>query len=315
MKLFKTNLYNCFIAILFLVVMLFATGKASAENVEVFSDDFNNETGGISVPLTKWDITGAIDISWPGGWDPYPGNGGYVVIDMASYWNATITTKDPITLTPGMYQLSFDLGTNDGSCCGWDGGYHGDNELRASFGSVFSADFPAPYDDQTPMEPKTYQFTITEETTAKLQFQEIGPDGAYGSILDNVLLEFIAPLNIDVDLDISPNKLNVKSQGVLPVVIFGTEDLDVTTVDTDAITLVDVAPLRSAIEDVNDDGFDDLTLKFDTQDMLQAIEVAIGHEVEDGEEIILVLTGSLLDGTSIIGEDDVVILKKGKGKK
>ena len=108
--------------------------------------------------------------------------------------------------------------------------------------------------------------------------------------------------------------------GVLPAAVLGTEDFDVTTVDIDSISLVYVAPLRSAIEDLDEDGFDDLTLKFDTQELLQAIEGSLPEEdgkpaeLADGELITLFLTGKLLDGTSIIGEDDVVIKKKdGKG--
>ena len=82
--------------------------------------------------------------------------------------------------------------------------------------------------------------------------------------------------------------------------------------------------MRSALEDVatpfvpfvgkettNDcttagaDGFIDLTLKFDNQ----AIATALGSVV-DQEVRVLKLTGNLLDGTPIVGEDVVVILKK-----
>jgi len=65
-----------------------------------------------------------------------------------------------------------------------------------------------------------------------------------------------------------------------------------------------------ACTDEGPDGFLDLTLKFNTQEIVAAI-----GEVEDGEVLILMLTGNLKEefgGTAIAGEDVVVILKKGK---
>lgn len=127
---------------------------------------------------------------------------------------------------------------------------------------------------------------------------------------------------IEVTISIKPgtdsSSINVNSAGVTPIAIFGAEDFDITTVDPASIRLEDVVPLRNALEDVDDDGFLDLTLKFDTQELVQAIKNALGREVEDDEEIIMYLTGNLMEefaSTPIEGEDVVVILKKGKGKK
>ena len=116
----------------------------------------------------------------------------------------------------------------------------------------------------------------------------------------------------------------MKSKGVLPVAILGKEDFDVNAIDVVSIRLEGVAPIRSGYEDVatptvdanecectaeGPDGFLDLTLKFDRQ----AIVNAIG-EVADDEELILELTGTLRDGTPIIGEDCIIIRAKGKSK-
>jgi len=114
---------------------------------------------------------------------------------------------------------------------------------------------------------------------------------------------------------------------LLPVAICGTEDFDVTTVDPASIALIGVFPLRWSYEDVatpfegelcdchtlGPDGYLDLTLKFDTQEVVFALEILGG--VEDGEEIVLPLEGNLLeeyDGTPIEGADCVKIIKKGK---
>lgn len=137
---------------------------------------------------------------------------------------------------------------------------------------------------------------------------------------------------VDIKPGSCPNPLNLKSQGVLPVAILGTADLDVTKIDPASIRLVigetEVAPIRSSIEDVatpftdeitscesctdsGPDGHMDLTLKFKTQAIVQAIGV---DNVNDEDCLILTLTGTLNDGTPIIGEDVVRIMKKGKVK-
>lgn len=138
------------------------------------------------------------------------------------------------------------------------------------------------------------------------------------------------PGPVDVSVDIKPtscpNPLNLKSKGVLPVAILGTEDFDVTQIDPATVQLVGVPALRWNLEDVatphvpstdpwecddctteGPDGEMDLTLKFNKQ----AIVAAIGA-VDDGDCLVLTLTGELNDGTPISGVDVVRILKKGK---
>ncbi|MBL7208953.1 MAG: hypothetical protein ISS52_02520 [Dehalococcoidia bacterium] len=142
-----------------------------------------------------------------------------------------------------------------------------------------------------------------------------------------------APLEIEVPVDIKPqscpNPLNVKSRGMLPVAILGTDNFDVTRVDPGSVLLDGVSPLRWDLEDVatsfepfigkegcsdcteeGPDGYLDLTLKFSTQDVVDAL-----GDVSDGDCLVLTLIGNLkeeFDGTPIVGEDVVVILKKGK---
>ena len=124
---------------------------------------------------------------------------------------------------------------------------------------------------------------------------------------------------IDIKPGSCPNPLNVKSKGKLPVAIMGSEELDVSQIDVASIRLEGVAALRSSIEDVGSpydapdcyyhgpDAYDDLTLKFDTQEIVGAL-----GDVNDGDNITLKLTGELNDGTQIEGEDVVIIKKKGK---
>lgn len=137
------------------------------------------------------------------------------------------------------------------------------------------------------------------------------------------------PVFVDIKPGGCPTPVNVGSQGVLPVAVLGTATFDVQRIDPASITLAGVAPLRWTLEDVatpypldlqeceihdchalGGDGFIDLTLKFDTQAVAQAI-----GEVFDRDCLHLELRGKLKEsygGTSIRGYDVVSILKKGK---
>jgi hypothetical protein len=136
------------------------------------------------------------------------------------------------------------------------------------------------------------------------------------------------PVPIDIKPQSCPNPLNTRAQGLLPVAILGTPDFDVTQIDQDSIRLMGrsgfVRPVRSALEDVTapfepftgktaetdctelgSDGYTDLTLKFDMQQVVQVL-----GQVTDRQVLVLTVVGGLNDGSRIIGEDVVVVLKK-----
>ena len=131
--------------------------------------------------------------------------------------------------------------------------------------------------------------------------------------LEKIAPELVIRVTVDVKPMSWPNPLNVNSKGVLPVAILGTEDFDVTQIDPATILLEGVAPLRWALEDVGTpgdplagpDGITDLSLKFDTQEIVAALGL-----VNDGDIVVLHLTGTESGGTPIEGEDVVRIIKK-----
>ena len=161
-------------------------------------------------------------------------------------------------------------------------------------------------------------------------FQSLSVAVAYISNMDGGTISVIGTMALEVPVDIKPqscpNPLNISSRGLLPVAVLGTENFDVMTIDPVFIQLEGIPPIRSNVEDVSrlvvdrqdvcdctiegPDGFADLTLKFDTQEIIDAL-----GDVNDGDELVLTLTGELHDGTPIEGKDCVWILKKGKGKK
>ena len=63
------------------------------------------------------------------------------------------------------------------------------------------------------------------------------------------------------------------------------------------------APIRSTVEDVNDDGLDDLLLFFSMPELSEAEVPAF-----DWESVEAMLIGAMLDGTSITGSDSVRIV-------
>ena len=167
---------------------------------------------------------------------------------------------------------------------------------------------------------------------------EVPEEYRYGLVTQFMVGTGLRNATITVPVDIKPgacpNPWNIRSEGVMPAAILGTADFDVTAVDPATVRLAGVAPLRSALEDVatpfepftgktdaracvalGPDGVLDMTLKFDSREILEAIQGILGRETRDGEPLTLALTGNLKEaagGNEITGEDVVLILKKGK---
>jgi hypothetical protein len=136
---------------------------------------------------------------------------------------------------------------------------------------------------------------------------------------------------IDVGFDFHPtscpNPLRIGSAGVTPTAINGLPGFDVSMIDPATVRLEGVPPLRWAVEDVcapfhpfigktectecntlGPDGYPDLTLKFDTQALVQALGF-----VENKQCRVVHMIGNLkpeFGGIPIRGEDVVRIITK-----
>ncbi len=170
-----------------------------------------------------------------------------------------------------------------------------------------------------------------------------GPDSFTFSANDGTVDSNTATVSITVDpthelafyLDIKPgscpNPLNRKSRGVLPVAVLGTEEFDVSAIDSTTLLLTrggvegGVPPIRANIEDVGTpfegdlcdchnlsaDGFPDLALKFSTQEVVAAL--ALGS-IPGGEFVQLTITGNLDSGEPFMASDCVWFVPPNKAK-
>ncbi|MCH7972200.1 MAG: hypothetical protein IH960_14350 [Chloroflexi bacterium] len=129
-----------------------------------------------------------------------------------------------------------------------------------------------------------------------------------------------------VDLDVHPmscpNPVSSKSHGKTPIAILGTNSFDVNDIDVATINISGLSPLRSSIEDVatpwggsasdpvsrddcgtdGPDGHDDLTLKFNTQELIAAI-----GPVEKGDVVVVTIEAELIGGGAITASDVIWI--------
>lgn len=179
----------------------------------------------------------------------------------------------------------------------------------------------------------SYAFAVAD--TGTYYVVETDPDG-YVSTTPNEVMIVIAAMDVqvdfgdrfveEIDVDVKPgseiNPLNLRSKGVLPVAILGSEEFNVTMIDPASLLLNGVPPLRWSYDDVGGcneeemdrdansddeempDGYEDLVLKFSTPE----IAASIG-DVQRGDIVTLTMTGSLVDGTLAAGEEMVWIVQ------
>jgi len=148
--------------------------------------------------------------------------------------------------------------------------------------------------------------TISVESGYSFGFIVGGSNFDSNSVLQGTLTitNFGMPINIDIKPGSSTNPINVKSNGVLPVAIIGSSDLDVNDIDIATLTLVGPGGEIALIPDKwSSDG--DLIIFFSTQAV-----VGILGDVNDGDTVTLKINGNLLNGMPIEGEDVVLIIKK-----
>ena len=131
---------------------------------------------------------------------------------------------------------------------------------------------------------------------------------------------------VDIKPGFCPNQLEVAEGGVVSIAILGTDRLDVKQIALDSVRVEEMPPEKSSFKDVatphrlyhwkasrskvradycTDEGPDgklDLVLEFQMKDILKA-----KGALRDGDVIVLRLIARDRSGTSLVGQDVVVI--------
>jgi outer membrane protein assembly factor BamB len=265
-------------------------------------------------------------------------------VDGTERWAVSINGNS--TSTPAVHNGNVFIGSDDGNVYALDAMTGGTVWSYATGGPVWAA--PAVADGKVFVGSLDHIFYALDETDGSLVWSyntgasrlESSPAIANGVVYvgneNGKVYAFGTPV-VQVALDIKPtscpNPLNVKSKGVLPVAILGTEDFDVMDIDPATILLEGVAPIRYNYEDVatpfegelcdchelGPDGYTDMTLKFRTQDIVAAIAVMSNKtapvnslHLGSWEMVELTLTGMTLEGQEIEGHDCVRVMWKDK---
>jgi hypothetical protein len=146
---------------------------------------------------------------------------------------------------------------------------------------------------------------IEAEATPTLTFANVSECDFVGTGLRHTI---VRSGFVDIKPGSFPNPINPSSKGVVPVAILGTESFDVRTINAATIEIDDdrlpgggVAPTRveKSLEDVNGDGFLDLSLTFDTTALNEA--GLLGNKR-------LFVTGAIGNGEAqVLGSDGVCL--------
>ena len=105
---------------------------------------------------------------------------------------------------------------------------------------------------------------------------------------------------VDIKPGVSPNVVNLKSEGTIQFAILGGSTLDVAQIDVNTLVLHGAPAKKCKVKQVDADGIPDLICEVFLTDMTNL----------SGNNFVAVLTGRLLSGDPIVGED-VIIVKKG----
>jgi len=110
-----------------------------------------------------------------------------------------------------------------------------------------------------------YRFQDTIDFLDGIRENTVNPETELDSkTVENLSLDYEPyQVNVDIRPDSNINPVNLKSKGVLPVVIFGNEKFNVSTILIDSVVLFGSTDKNhNHFEDINNDGFVDLILHF-----------------------------------------------------
>ena len=123
-------------------------------------------------------------------------------------------------------------------------------------------------------------------------------------------------LVIDIKPGNKQNNINLKSNGVVPVAILTTDNLNAAMIDPATAELAGAAPQHWSLEDVDDDGKDDLLLHFRTQELdldQDSTEAVLTAQLKG--QMSTQSATQVSGGATVSGSDEVRIISSKKSKK
>jgi hypothetical protein len=169
---------------------------------------------------------------------------------------------------------------------------------------------------------------ITGVITYTPSLNYVGPDSLSYTVKDNSGADSnLATVTIDVtggvrtlNVNITPDSINLASTGVVPFVIYTTSAFDASTVDASTVRLAGAEAIRYALEDADADGDLDLVMHFRRKDtaLVDLYRAAILDDLADGrldgtrKRVNVSVTGQTSGGQSFVGTDAVDVFFAGK---
>ncbi|MBM4040115.1 MAG: DUF642 domain-containing protein [Planctomycetes bacterium] len=256
-------------------------------------------------------------------------NGGWIANERGG-----ITVAQQVATVPGqLYTLSFAFAGRPGTAATENvlgvealsvkGGYPSEPialEIRDSNGAVVVGNPTLPGNSGWRYYTTTF---VATETCTEIRFGDRGAsNNTYGSFLDDVQLRAVV---VRALVEVKPGdpmpRINLASQGVIPVAVLTTRDLDAAQVELSTVRFAGAAPVQGAPEDVNGDGRADLILHFRTHetDLLDAYAALILADIEEDGDLdshiqpyLPGLTGRTTAGVAFTGEDYAELMLTGK---
>lgn len=166
-----------------------------------------------------------------------------------------------------------------------------------------------PASGSSPTETYSLEFTVGSQTLTladNIPLSQI-PSGGYGVTVEegSTISPFI-PVSIDIKPGSYPNSINLGSNGVVPVAIFGSADFGVVQINISTVKLAGAKvkannkdKLNFSYSDMNNDGFTDVVVKISTTELQLTTSDTKAN-----------LEGQLINGDIIKGSDSVRIVPK-----
>jgi len=124
---------------------------------------------------------------------------------------------------------------------------------------------------------------------------------------------------IEVQIDIKPgneqNNINLKSKGVVPVAVLTSGEFVAATIDPATVLFAGVEPIRWKLQDIDDDGDDDLMFHFRTQELELDQDSTEATLTAQTSQLAGPMTVQSIGSSTVSGTDKVRIISSKKSKK